>query len=254
MKVGLLGFGRTGRMVAQEVVSDDECSLLWVARKSAEALGDYVGEMFGFHRREGEIISKQNILRDGFFPDNSVDVVIDFSSQFAVKYYSEFAKHGIKIVSAISHYSMHELEIIKKVSRKTALLYSPNITIGINLIIVMAKMLKEIIPFADIDVIEEHFKNKKGPSGTAERIAKSLDLNPDNVKSIRSGGIVGNHEVLFGLPNQVIRLCHETYNRTAFALGAVYAAKWLCSKRPGLYSMEEIMKEKIKDHINDDIV
>ena len=250
MKVGLLGFGRTGKMVAQEIVSDDECNLLWVARKSAEALGDYVGEMFGFHRKEGEIISKQSILRDGFFPDNSVDVVIDFSSQFAVKYYSEFAKHGIKIVSAISHYSKHELEVIKKVSRKTAVLYSPNITIGINLIMVMAKMLKEIIPFADIDIIEEHFRNKKGPSGTAERIAESLDLNPDKVKSIRSGGIVGNHEILFGLPNQVLRLCHETYSRAAFALGAIHAAKWISDKSEGLYSMESLINEKIKSHVN----
>ncbi len=115
---------------------------------------------------------------------------------------------------------------------------------------VMAKMLKEIIPFADIDIIEEHFKNKKGPSGTAERIAESLEMNPEKVKSIRSGGIVGNHEILFGLPNQVIRLCHETYSRAAFALGAIHAAKWIADKSEGLYSMESLINEKVRTHVN----
>ena len=119
-------------------------------------------------------------------------------------------------------------------------MYSPNITLGINFLIEVSKVLQRIAPNADIEIIEEHFKEKKDVSGTALRIAEDLGLDVDkHVNSIRVGGIVGKHEVVFGLPNQTIRIVHESINRAAFGQGAIFAAKWLMGKKPGVYTMED---------------
>ena len=93
-------------------------------------------------------------------------------------------------------------------------------------------MLQRIVPDADIEIIEEHFREKPDFSGTALRIAEDLGLDKEHhVNSIRVGGIVGKHEVIFGLPNQTIRIIHESLNRSAFGQGAIYAAKWLMTKK-----------------------
>ncbi|NCC49039.1 MAG: hypothetical protein EOM13_08300, partial [Clostridia bacterium] len=84
-------------------------------------------------------------------------------------------------------------------------------SIGINFLIEASKVLQKIAPQADIEIIEEHFREKKDVSGTALRIAHDLGLDKQkHVNSIRVGGIVGRHEVVFGLPNQTIRLVHES--------------------------------------------
>jgi 4-hydroxy-tetrahydrodipicolinate reductase len=125
---------------------------------------------------------------------------------------------------------------------QTAVLYSPNITLGINFLIAASKVLQRIAPNADIEIVEEHFRDKKDVSGTALRIAEDLGLDKNRcVNSIRVGGIVGKHEVIFGLPYQTIRLEHESISRAAFGQGAIYAAKWLMKKEKGLYNMEEAL-------------
>jgi 4-hydroxy-tetrahydrodipicolinate reductase len=63
------------------------------------------------------------------------------------------------------------------------------------------------------------------------------------------GGIVGKHEIVFGLPHQTIRLTHESISRAAFGQGAIFAAKWLVDKEPGLYSMEQIVADKMARNI-----
>ncbi|KAA6336590.1 4-hydroxy-tetrahydrodipicolinate reductase, partial [termite gut metagenome] len=70
-----------------------------------------------------------------------------------------------------------------------------------------------------------------------------------HVNSIRVGGIVGKHEVIFGLPNQTIRLVHESINRRAFGQGAIFAAKWIVNKPAGFYSMESIISDMFKQNI-----
>lgn len=69
------------------------------------------------------------------------------------------------------------------------------------------------------------------------------------MNSIRVGGIVGRHEVIFGLPNQTIRLVHESINRAAFGQGAIFAAKWLVNKSKGMYSMETIISDMFKKNV-----
>jgi 4-hydroxy-tetrahydrodipicolinate reductase len=114
---------------------------------------------------------------------------------------------------------------------------------------VAAQILQKIAPHADIEIVEEHFKGKKEISGTAQKIAKVLKLEAEHVNSIRVGGIVGHHEIIFGLPNQIIRLSHQSINRAAFGQGAIFAVKFLLGKPPGSYTMETIIAEMFRQNI-----
>jgi len=244
VKVGMFGFGKTGSVVAQEILKDESCELVWLFRKSHRFEGEYASQLFGLDDQRGLIYSVDSIEdKDAFFRENYVDVIVDFSVNSAVEFYKTAVNYGTRVVSAISKYGKHQLDELRKLGKKTAVLYSPNITLGINFLIEASKMLQRIVPNADIEIIEEHFKEKPDVSGTALRIAEDLGLNKkQHVNSVRVGGIVGKHEVVFGLPNQTIRIVHESLNRNAFGQGAIYAAKWLMGKQKGIYTMEEAVK------------
>ncbi len=244
IRIGLFGFGRTGSVVAKEILKDKEFELCWVIRKSMQEEGSFASRVLGLPYEEGKIYSIAHIDVENFFEENMVDIIVDFSDKSSVSEYKKAARYGIRIVSAISDYSETEFRQLTELSKETAVLYSPNITVGINFLIEATKLLKKIIPDADIDIVEEHFKEKKSVSGTALRIADDLGLDrEDHIKSIRAGGIVGTHEVIFGLPNQTIRIKHESLDRGAFGQGALYAARWIMGKKKCLYSMEEAISE-----------
>lgn len=249
LSIGLFGFGRTGSLVAKEIINDIGCELQWVIRKSLKNEGEYASHLLGFGHAEGKIFSAQNVDFERFYDDNKVDVIIDFSNSCSVNEYRDVAKNKIRIVSAISNYDKNDFNQLLKLSQDTAILYSPNITLGINFLIKASKVLQKIAPDADIEIIEEHFRGKKDVSGTALRIAEDLGINKtQHVNSIRVGGIVGKHEVIFGLPNQTIRIIHETIDRAAFGQGTIYAAKWIMKKERGFYSMEEALSEPNDDN------
>lgn len=244
IRVGLLGFGRTGSVVAKVIATDAELSLQWVCRKTINPTLTFASHTLGFDSNFSPFVAFDKLTPD-FLKKNPVDIVIDFSTGKATVLYNTLAEAGIKIVTAISKYTPEEEALIQDASQKTAILSSPNITLGINWMMIASKILKKIIPLADIEVIEEHFRDKKETSGTALRLAKYLEINPkQHVNSIRVGGIVGKHEVIFGLPNQTIRIVHESINRSAFGTGAAFGGKWLFNKPSGLYSMEQVIQEK----------
>lgn len=251
IKVGLFGFGRTGSMVAKEIVNDPEMSLEWVCRKNVPANLNYTSHALGFDDNFAPFVSSDQ-LNQKFLEKFPVDIMIDFSSNVACSAYDLITSMGTKIVSAISKYTPEDLELIKKASDKTAILSSPNITLGINWMMMTSKILKKIIPHADIEIVEEHFRDKNEVSGTALKLASQLELDPiKHVNSIRVGGIVGKHEIIFGLPYQTIRLTHESISRAAFGTGAIFAAKWLNKQPAGLYSMEQMFYEKFLKKIKE---
>ncbi len=244
IKIGLFGFGRTGSVVAKVIATDPLFSLKWVCRKTIPTNLIYASHALGFDENFSPFVAFENLTPE-YLKKFPVDMIIDFSNGSACKAYDMLANAGVKIVTAISNYTSTEINFIHEASKKTAVLYSPNITLGINWLMIASKMLKTIIPHADVEIVEEHFREKNEVSGTALRLAKQLELEPDkHVNSIRVGGIVGKHEVIFGLPYQTIRLTHESINRAAFGTGSVFAANWLYQKQPGLYSMENIFQEK----------
>ncbi len=243
MRVGLFGFGRAGKAVATVFLQNEETDLCWVIRKSKVLKHRSVPEFLGIkHDNQGLIFPKDELTPEQLFDKYPVDVIIDFSSSDAVlSYGKEAAKKGVAIVTAISAYPAETVAFLKSLSRKTRVLWSPNITVGINFLMLAAKILKNIAPYTDVEIIEEHFKNKKEVSGTAKRISEALSLPDTDIKSERAGGIVGRHEIIFGFPYQTVRLIHESIQREAFGDGALFAATNLVGKTKGFYSMENLL-------------
>ncbi len=244
MKVGLYGFGRAGKAVATVLLQNQEAHLCWVIRKSNVLQHRSVPEFLGIKSgdEQGLIFPKDELTPQQLFDKYPVDVIIDFSSPQAIlSYGEEAAKRGIALVTAIPAYPDETVAFLKKISRQTKVLWSPNITIGINFLMLTAKILKTIAPYTDIEIIEEHFKNKKEVSGTARKISEMLCLRDIDIKSVRAGGIVGRHEIIFGFPFQTVRLIHESITREAFGNGALFAAKSIIEKKNGFYSMEDIL-------------
>lgn len=247
IKIGLFGFGRTGATVAQEMIDAPNSELVWIVRKSDAHAGEYASRLHDFNHDEG-LIHWLGDIDGSFFESNPVDVIVDFSVSETVNLYKTVASQGTRVLSAISNYQRDDLAELKKLARKTAVLYSPNISIGVNLLLLTAMVVRNVIPQADVAILEEHFRQKPDISGTALRIAKKLKVAPDeSVKSIRAGGIVGKHEVLFGMPNQTLRITHESINRGAFGRGALAGAEWLMECPRGFYTMEQLLAIRFRE-------
>ena len=171
-----------------------------------------------------------------------VDIIIDFSSPSGVLYYGmEAARRGIAVLTAVSSYPDATHAHLRKMARQTRVLWSPNITLGVNLTILAAKIVRNLAPQADVQIIEQHFAAKAEVSGTARKIAQELSVTEESIRSVRAGGIVGVHEVLFGFPNETVRLTHESISREAFGTGVLFVLQHLLTEPNGLYSMEDLL-------------
>lgn len=243
MKVGLMGFGKTGKAVASVLLQSDEVKLQWVVRRSHNLEHRSVPEFLGITASDpGLIYSFEEYTAQQLLDRLPVDVIIDFSSEQGVDYYGEEVRgRKIAVVSAISEYSPEKREYLRYLAEATRVVWSPNITIGINFLMIAAKVLKNIAPYTDIEIVEEHFKGKPEVSGTARKIASSLGLPEETIKTIRAGGIIGIHEILFGFPYQTVRLKHESITREAFGNGVLFAARHVLEQEAGLYGMEDLM-------------
>ncbi len=243
MKVGIIGFGKTGKAVASIFLQNNDFSLEWIIRKSNHLSHHSAGDFLGIDTNDrAEIFSIEELEYSTFLKENYVDFIVDFSVKESIMKYGEIASNmGIKIISGISHYTEEIIEFIHTIAKKTVIFWSPNITLGINYLMFSARFLKKIAPWVDIVIVEEHFKQKKEKSGTAQKIAHSLEINVDDVHSVRAGGIVGRHEIIFGFPYQTVRLIHESISREAFGNGALFAARNLANKDKGFYTFEDLL-------------
>lgn len=243
MKVGLIGFGKTGKAVASVLLESKQTELQWVVRKTTLLEHRSVPEFLGVTSDEPGLLYSKDEFKAGQLMDRMpVDVIIDFSSETGIDYYGEeAADRGVAIVSAISAYPDEKVNYLKQLAERTKVLWSPNITVGINFLIIAAKILKTIAPYTDIEIVEEHFKRKAEVSGTAKKIAQALELPASSIKTIRAGGIIGVHEILFGFPYQTVRLKHESISREAFGNGVLFAAEHLLNKATGFYTMEDLL-------------
>jgi len=243
MKVGLIGFGKTGKAVASVLLQNKELCLQWVLRQSTVLEQRSVPEFFGIPSDEpGLIYSSSKTTIEELLDKHPVDIIIDFSSDQGIYTYGKIAaERKIRIISAISHYKEEEIELLSELALQTTVFWSPNITLGVNYLLFAAKFLKKIAPWVDIEINEEHFKLKEGTSGTAIKIAEALDVEKETINTVRAGGIVGKHEVIFGFPYQTVRLIHESISREAFGTGVIFVAENLKNKGIGLYNFEDIL-------------
>ena len=215
----------------------------WVLRQSTVLEQRSVPEFFGIPSDEpGLIYSSSKTTIEELLDKHPVDIIIDFSSDQGIYTYGKIAaERKIRIISAISHYKEEEIELLSELALQTTVFWSPNITLGVNYLLFAAKFLKKIAPWVDIEINEEHFKLKEGTSGTAIKIAEALDVEKETINTVRAGGIVGKHEVIFGFPYQTVRLIHESISREAFGTGVIFVAENLKNKGIGLYNFEDIL-------------
>ena len=198
------------------------------------------------------------------------DVIIDFTVPSSTLEILKIAhKLKKKVVIGTTGFSRNQENIIKKYSKKIPILKAGNMSLGINLLVYLTEIASSSLGNNFLSkVFEIHHKHKKDyPSGTALMIGKGIAkgkkknfynlygkkfLNKKtfpyskkiNFSSLRKGEIVGEHEVKFSSGKEIITLNHEAFDRALYSEGALTAAKWLINKKPGLYSMRDLMNFK----------
>lgn len=237
--VGLLGYGRAGKAVARILASAKDVDLRWIVKQSPPSDTEAASS-------PAPLFSSASLVDGAILERAPVDFIVDFSAAATIGLYGHVAAaHGAGIVSAISKYPDDVEAVFGELSQRIIVMRSPNITLGINYLLVASRLLQHIAPFTDIEVIEEHFRDKPERSGTAMRIAETLGLDETKVNSIRVGGIVGHHEIVFGFPYQTVRLVHDSISREAFGTGTLYALRQLHNRPAGLYNFEDLLRESM---------
>jgi len=183
-----------------------------------------------------------------------LDILIDFSTPDAtINHLKLCIERGCPMVIGVTGFSLEQKKQIEQASKYIPIVFSPNMSIGINLCFKLleqaAKALKGNEGNIDVAIQDVHHKQKKdAPSGTALRMGEIVanglgtNLNTDiGFTSSRVGDVMGDHTVLFALEGERIEITHRSQSRMIYAKGAVQAAKWLMDKSLGLYTMQDIL-------------
>ena len=198
--------------------------------------------------------------------DVEADAIIDFSSAKAVDALLEYSvKRQIPVVVCTTGLSEEQLTHLEEASSKVAVLKSANMSLGINTLLKLVQDAAKVLATAgfDMEIVERHHHLKlDAPSGTALALADSLNEAMDNqyhyvydrsqkremrdskeigISAVRGGTIVGEHEVIFAGPDEVIEFKHTAYSKAVFGKGAVEAAKFLAGKPAGRYDMSDVI-------------
>ena len=195
------------------------------------------------------------------------DIIIDFTiPKCTIEVLKIASKLNKRVVIGTTGFTKKEDKIIKKYSKKIPILKAGNMSLGVNLLMYLTEIASKSLDDNYLSkIFEIHHKHKKDyPSGTALMLGKGIadGKNKDlynlvgkkflnkknfpygkkiNFNSIRKGEIIGEHEVKFSSGKEIITLNHEAFDRTLYSDGALTAAKWLMKKKPGLYSMRDLL-------------
>lgn len=194
------------------------------------------------------------------------DVVIDFSSAKAVDSLLAFCeKRELPLVLCSTGLSDEQIFAAHELSKKIAVLRSGNMSLGINTIMKVLKSITGVLAEAgyDIEIVEKHHNQKvDAPSGTALMLADIMNEKLGSeykyvydrsnsrekrskkeigISAVRGGTIVGDHDVIFAGPDEVIEITHRAYSKAVFGKGAIEAAKYLAGKPAGFYDMRDVI-------------
>ena len=198
------------------------------------------------------------------------NVIIDFTvPKCTLEVLKIASKLKKRVVIGTTGFSKKEEKLIKKYSKKIPILKAGNMSLGVNLLVYLTEITSKSLGNNFLSkVYEVHHKHKKDhPSGTALMLGKGVALgrNKDlskiigkkylnkrtfpyskkiNFNSIRKGKVVGEHEIKFSSGKEIVTLNHESFDRALYSEGALAAAKWLMNKKPGLYSMRNVLNFK----------
>ena len=250
--------GRMGKTLIEAILNHPGCELAGAFDQTGSpSIGRDAGDFMG--------ISSGVLVTDN--TDSALanaDVLIDFTRPEGTLHHLALCeKHGVKAVIGTTGFEPKQLEALKKASEKVAMVWSPNMAVGVNatfkLLEVAAKILSQGY---DIEVIEAHHSKKvDAPSGTALRmgevLAKGLrgDLQDEGItgerkagtigfSTIRGGDIVGDHTVLFAGIGERIEITHKSSSRMTYAQGSIRAAQFLIGHEKGLFDMQDVLALK----------
>lgn len=254
--------GRMGREIGAIALCDKDINIIGGTEMPGHsAIGSDIGEHFGAGKAGASIY--ESIKEIGL----QKSVIIDFTTPAStVNIINDAKGSSASMIIGTTGLSGEELELINNYAAQNAVLFSPNMSLGVNFLFHLTQVAAEKLgKDFDIEITEAHHRFKKdSPSGTAKRLgeiaAEALGLSYDEavkngrqglegertareigMHAIRGGDIVGEHTVMFAGLGERIELKHTAHSRATFAQGAVKAAKWIASQGPGLYSMRDLL-------------
>ena len=199
---------------------------------------------------------------------DGIDCIVDFSHHTCTPALLAYATaNNLPCVVATTGHTEEEIAAIHAAAESIPVFFSANMSLGVALLVELAKTAAAALPEAEIEIIEKHHDRKlDAPSGTALMLANAIcEVRPEayaktgrsgqgkrtpeeiGIHAIRMGNIVGEHEVIVGTQNQTITLKHEAHSRALFAEGAIAAAQFLVEKDAGLYDMKSLVGGEKKD-------
>ncbi len=241
--------GKMGRVIADIISARSDCRVCAGVDIVAEQYSD-----FPVYKNVNELTSKP-------------DVIIDFSHPSALDSLLDYCKiNNVPIVVATTGYTDDQIKQIKAAAEQIPVFFTFNMSLGINLLVDLAKRATKVLGDQfDIEIVEKHHNLKKdAPSGTAIMIAEAINEELDNkmhyvydrhsvrkprekteigMHSIRGGTIVGEHDIIFAGRDEVITLSHSAGSKQVFAVGSVNAAVFLSGCEKGLYQMSDLLSE-----------
>ena len=251
IKTAILGCnGKMGGFVSQAVSEHSGAEILFGV------------DAFGTNKNEFPVLKSFKEAQD------KPDVIIDFSHPSNLDDMLSYATdNGVTCVICTTGYSAAQIEQIKEASKKVAIFYSGNMSLGINLLIELSKQAAKVLGQGfDIEIVEKHHNLKvDAPSGTALMLAdaisealpeepqyvydrhayrKKRSKNEIGIHAVRGGTIVGEHEVIFAGHDEVVTLTHQAQSKEVFAVGSVNAAVFLASQPAGMYNMGDLLSSK----------
>lgn len=183
------------------------------------------------------------------------DVLIEFTNPEATTAHLDVAtKLNKAMVIGTTGLSNGDYELIKNASRHIPIVFSPNMSVGVNLMFELVQIATERLgPSYAVEILERHHQEKKDtPSGTAKRLQQLIRTirqrwsmtNEVPCRSLREGDVVGEHAVVFSGKYEKLSISHEALSRDVFAQGALRAARFVVKQPPGLYGMSDVLSSQ----------
>lgn len=254
IRICLIGLGKTGSEVARVLLGQEDMKLVAaVTRPGSSKVGKDLGEIIG-NRDTGIIVDSAESIEEMVFKAKP-DVAIDFSKPEAtIRNAVILSKMKVNMVIATTGFSEFSVKRLFVLTRKfrNGIVYAPNITLGVNVMMLLTNIASSILNNYDFQVSEEHHSKKKDiPSGTAIKIAREIekglkaagrDARYDTVpiNAVRAGGIIGKHDVIIAGNEDMLEISHQSFSRKAFASGALRAVRFV-NKKVGFFEMSDVL-------------
>lgn len=239
--------GKMGQVITRLVSEDNECEIV-----AGFDVNDSIENTYPVFTNPDEFTG-------------DADVIIDFSHPSALTTVLNYCKkRKLPVILATTGYTDEQKKEFTEASKEIPVFFSANMSLGINLIIALAKKATKLLEGNfDIEIVERHHNQKiDAPSGTALAIADAIDetlsypaeyvydrhavrrkrkTTEIGIHAVRGGTIVGDHEVIFAGTDEVIELKHSAHSKEVFAVGAIKAAKFMSDKPAGMYNMNDLI-------------